>query len=160
MESSFLSGAGAIFLLVIFLIVVFGILPALISKISGTSIKTKDSILGGKGNVIATPDTLDDLGKGVRGIFDKKYKIKQEIQREYNAELRKKIAPLDNKIVSIIVEMSLIDLNKDGGEIKLRKEKILKDLEDKKTELVKQKDILEREIKMNYDKKLGDMKYL
>ena len=57
---------------------------AILSKIFGVSIKS-GGITGG--DTLATPDTLDEMGKAVRGLVDKKYKLKKKIEEEYNEEL-------------------------------------------------------------------------
>ncbi len=81
-EGTFLSALPAILLgMTCFGIIMF-LLFALISKATGISIRSKGSILGGKGQIMTDPNSLDELGKDIRKVFDKKFKVGERVKNE------------------------------------------------------------------------------
>ena len=68
----------------------------LISKLSGRPIKNSGIVSGGQ--TIADPEMLDNVGRGLRKLVDKRYKVRKQIEEEMNEELTKTIGPIDRVI--------------------------------------------------------------
>ena len=133
-------------IVIIFVVMVWGFVYLFASWASGMRIKNK------WGQTISSPDDLPNLISDARKMVDNKYKLKKELEKEFNEEMRYCVGPIQERINSLSFKLALDEATSINP--KLSKEELIK-LKQLIQTLVGQKEQIIDEITQKYERKIA-----